>query len=1315
VGGAWAAAPEAPEVLVEGPAHATGVVVRGVLSPAAVGPVEAGVYEFVFRKGASCEGVGQKTAPVPAGVMNGSEHEEVLETLSGLVSGSEYTVCLRAENGAGEATVGAGVSFVTAIAPEVPETLAVEAVTAAGAKLRGVLNPGATGNPGVFEFVFRASATECEEGGATGPVATAGAKEEAVSFSETKLQPATQYTVCVLARNEVGEEAVGAPVTFTTLAAAPVVESESVSRVNATEATLEAAVNANNQKASVRFEYASEEAALGTAGATTLSAGELAGVFGGQVAAAGTGGGALEAGKTYFYRVIAENQQSRNESKPVVGAIQSFKTAVPPETPETLPASAVTAVSAELHGVLNPKHEGNAGDYEFLYRQSATECEGEGATSAEAMSGSEGQAVEAGVSELLPNAIYSFCLVARNEAGETTQGPRVTFTTSPVKASLESEAAQNLASSSVDLTARINPNGTETTYRMEYGTSSSYGSSTPDVHLPAGRTSVSVSQPVTELHPDTTYHWRLVASNTAGLETSVDHTFIDETAGGLPDGRQYELVTPPQKDGALIGAVFGGAFAVPPAIARDGMDLVAVSIQCFANTPSCTAVRNPEGEPYEFARTPQGWVTHPLAAPLTKFGVSSLWTASAESHTALLSAPTPPSGGDAFYTSSGGGEPVEIGPLGEGREGTGGGSAFTKIEDLVATSDFSHVVYFGKRFWSLDGAPENGSSLYEYAGRSPHPLSVGVTGGQGSTSLIGGCGTYLGSAAQTHFKNATNAYGSLSESGRTVYFTVPGCGGEPEEASSLYARVDGESADAHTVSISTPVPSSCKSVECQTAPPHGGFFAGASSEGSRVFFTSTGQLTDNASQGTGQAGSECDKAGSAGCNLYESICTEPCGKPGEELIAKERQLIDISEGAKATGGPRVQGVMAISTDGTHVYFVAHGVLTETPNSQGQTALQGADNLYVHADGQPVKFIVSLPKADEEVFPEVGSEWTEGIELANVTPDGRFLVFLSHGALTPDDTRHLGPAQVYRYDAQTGALVRISIGEDGYNDNGNSGTGEAGITKAEVGDVLGVAPARGNPTMSNDGEYVFFESPVGLAPGALDDVHPVGEAALAENVYEYHNGSVSLISDGKDTTPTSAALNIVSSTRLLGSDETGSNVFFATNDPLTSQDTDTQRDYYDARICTQEEPCPHQPQEPTPCQEEGCHTPTTPPSPTPLTGSNTLQSNGNQPPQQEVPLAHATILTHATHATTKFTIHITLPLNGHITITSPNTLKTSRTLHAGTQTLTLTLTHTTHNQLHRKHKLTIKLHTTYTPTNTNTPTTTTTTITLKTGV
>jgi Tol biopolymer transport system component len=126
------------------------------------------------------------------------------------------------------------------------------------------------------------------------------------------------------------------------------------------------------------------------------------------------------------------------------------------------------------------------------------------------------------------------------------------------------------------------------------------------------------------------------------------------------------------------------------------------------------------------------------------------------------------------------------------------------------------------------------------------------------------------------------------------------------------------------------------------------------------------------------------------------------------------------------------------------------------------------------------------------------------ESARVTPDGRFLVYVNAG-------------QVFEYDAQTATLIRVA----------GSGAG---------------------PRVSNDGAYVAFQSSASLTPQAVSGT---------SHVYEYHSGALSLISDGQDAQGEGA--------RLTGMDASGENIFFETVDPLVSQDTDTQVDYYDARI------------------------------------------------------------------------------------------------------------------------------------------------------
>ncbi len=790
-----------------------------------------------------------------------------------------------------------------------------------------------------------------------------------------------------------------------------------------------------------------------------------------------------------------------------------------------------------------------------------------------------GQPVSADLAGALqPHTKYFYRAIVTNSAGttENTAVIQAFETENAAKPTLSGEEATSVTATSATLDAKLDPEGLPiTACTFEYGTDTSYGHPVPCAHpdaaeLGAGRSPVPVSVPLTELKPEVTYHWRLTASNAAGTETGPDHTFIDEPAAGLPDGRAYEMVTPPDKNGSQLGAAFGDNSGFPPLIAPNGGALMAFAVQCFAHTESCTPVRNKEGDPYEFHRTPtEGWVTNPLAPSATAFAGAALQAADVETHTALFTATAPSSQRDDFYVGGGPGALADIGPV---EQAPGSGLASQIEESLLGTRDFSHVVFGTHNLWSLDGELENLDSVYEYVGTgNRQPLAVGVTGPQGSTTRIAGC-TYFGDSGSDEAGTHEAPDGSLSESGRTIYFTAQECqgaGGLPE----LYARVDGERSDAHTVAISRPVASSC-GAECQSAPDQGGGFVGASHDGSRVLFVSTGQLTDNASRSTGRGGQKsCSGTSGTGCNLYESVCAEPCGKPGEEPKAAGRELLDLSEGAKETGGPRVQDVMPISADGSHVYFVALGVLTQAANARGQKAQDGHNNLYVHVEGQPLKFIAT----------DVDNE--EGL-VSNVTPDGRFLVFLSGAALTSDDTRPQGPSQVYRYDAQTGALVRISIGSNGYNDNGNSGSASARFVEASKGFFGVVGPARADPTMSDNGEYVFFQSPVALAPGALNEVEIQGASGrqLAENIYEYHDGAVSLIAAGAETSPPLIGEN---GTNLIGTDATGANVFFAIAAQLTTQDISTEREYYDARICTTAEPCYTPPAASIPCSEEGC--------------------------------------------------------------------------------------------------------------------------------
>ncbi len=524
--------------------------------------------------------------------------------------------------------------------------------------------------------------------------------------------------------------------------------------------------------------------------------------------------------------------------------------------------------------------------------------------------------------------------------------------------------------------------------------------------------------------------------------------------------------------------------------------------------------------------------------------------------------------------------------------------------------------------------------MYEYSGSdNVQPLLVGVGGENdpGSTDLISTCETALGS-----FEGDPIPPGSVSVDGRVVYFTAigrEGCKGSgpnaetPVEKNAVYARVDGELADARTVPISARSTAECSGA-CLSAPPADAQLIDASADGSRALFTSTQQLTDEASEDS-QSGdsaatpSGCSKTnGANGCNLYEM----------ENVTAVDpaaRHLVTVSAEALNSRGPRVQGVLAFSDDGSHAYFVARGVLSDAPNVRGQHAQDGANNLYAyerdaaHPAGR-LTFVTDLARADSQ-------EWTKGAENpANVTPDGRFLVFLSHGRLTPDDTSASAADQVFRYDAETEQLVRISAGNDGFNDAGNRsaptpcdsvlvGAPSDCSENASIA-YAGKRSPRRNLTMSNDGSYVFFQSPVGLTPHALDDVqistYNSGLPMYAQNVYEWRDGHVYLLSDGRDASVDAGqiarcAFVSLSSTCLLGADTSGTSAFFATVDPLVSTDTNTELDFYDARVCTAGDPCLQGAPSPSPpCLGEACHGTSAEQAPAPSGGTFAFNGEGN---------------------------------------------------------------------------------------------------------
>ena len=101
----------------------------------------------------------------------------------------------------------------------------------------------------------------------------------------------------------------------------------------------------------------------------------------------------------------------------------------------------------------------------------------------------------------------------------------VAHNTTPTPAVSTGEAQPGAYGATVG--AAVNPNGTATTYAIEYGASARYGRSTPS--LPTGATLTGtanqhVSAALAGLAPLTTYHYRVVATNARGTTYGRDRT-----------------------------------------------------------------------------------------------------------------------------------------------------------------------------------------------------------------------------------------------------------------------------------------------------------------------------------------------------------------------------------------------------------------------------------------------------------------------------------------------------------------------------------------------------------------------------------------------------------------------------------------------------------------------------------------------------------------------------------------------------------------------------------------------------------------------
>jgi len=696
----------------------------------------------------------------------------------------------------------------------------------------------------------------------------------------------------------------------------------------------------------------------------------------------------------------------------------------------------------------------------------------------------------------------------------------------------------------------------------------------------------------------------------------------------LPDCREYELVTPPYKDGSPPEELPSGLSM----ISSDGNHVLASDTGGFVGTENDELNGRQKGAIYEMTRIAGGWTAEAISPSAETAAHSdfiaessdfarSLWEIGAQSEPGeeVTSTNVPFSLALREKRSGAAAAMVEVGP-----EDLPGAPAHSFVFE-GASSDLGTIVFttVGKKtHWPGDLTRASGNSLYAYTGtHNREPVLVGVKN-EGPlvgaaernehAELVSECGTVLGAGFAGH-GNTRNA---ISADGSTIYFTALRGSCEAPAVNELYARIDGDS----TVAISEPAMEGSRLEECteicredelslEGHGPSPATFRGASRDGRKVFFT-TEQPLLNVDRDTSNDIYEAELEGGALTRLTMVSRGLANGGPAVE---------DPAPGENAD----VYAVVRVSDNGAHVYFIARGVLTQAPNGVKEMAQAGAYNLYdydsttgttrlvavllsageLQSIEEAVTTIIETPalvlQARCEAFVELkGSpeeveeceaelallreaipaeiaaaleaEVNATLELGpkekvfSTSAGGRYLIFESLRHLTgAEDTSTVG--QLFEYDAATGELARASIGQSGYNNNGNTENAEYVPRIVVPEDASGGEPTSASASLSvSEVGGVFFTSRDRLTPSAIEG---------HENVYEYEppatgscgaevlGGCIELISPGDEASPA----EVRNKPRLLGADISGNDVFFVSANSLLTRDTDTQLDWYDARV------------------------------------------------------------------------------------------------------------------------------------------------------
>jgi hypothetical protein len=864
----------------------------------------------------------------------------------------------------------------------------------------------------------------------------------------------------------------------------------------------------------------------------------------------------LEPDTEYAFCIVATNGLGEEAQ----GNAKTLKTPVSQPVVDSEGASA-SPFTAELEAQVDPeKQETTCVRFEYaeagVYEKTGAYTNSVPCANAALGSEFADQHTSAEATGLEPNTAYHFRVIVENPSSPPggTDGPDQTFTT---LALAEGQSFSAVGSQGVTLSANVNVYGVPVTYRFQYGPTVAYGSSTPAETL-TGDGQADVATELTGLISETGYHVRIVVESQNGaVEYGPDMSFttLPPTIQGLPDGRVYEMVTPPENEDAQVYTPFAfgnniGFYLSSPEYGiptkhpfEASADGNSVAYVADPTSPGDGERGDAKGDEYLATRASAGgWTQTNLQPPGFKRAVYQAF--SNDLSTAILTVPAStyqkalvpgaPSEENAF--------PLYARSTGQGSyqllSGEALGTAGTlegEINYAGASANFSQVLFEANSALTSNSVSGGGEENNLYVSSSGNISAVNLLPGATTSepNAVFGAPSIENIASKVHpdFSNV------ISSNGARIFWT-------DLNTERIYVREDG----TKTAAVSE------GAARYWTATP----------EGEYVFYTEAGALV----------------------------------------------RFDVQTGTRETlvsGGAEVQGVLGMSEEGSFVYFVANGELAEG-------AQAGQPNLYMLHNGsagwEGARFIATLGPGDGthvepflnlHKFGAVG-DWEPGLgyRTAEVSSSGEGLVFMSTMSLpTADDPAgypNAGLDEVYTYQASEGGrLFCVSCSTSGEQLQSNYET--------EEGHAAAFLPISLQNTyqprwMSENGGRVFFDSAVPLVANDTNGQQDVYEwERSGEGSCTRAQGCVYLISDG-----TSAGASY-----FLDASADGDDAFIITRAKLAPQDQNEVYDLYDARVGGV------RPVAPPACTGTGCQgVPSAPPTfATPA--SVTFEGVGNFPP------------------------------------------------------------------------------------------------------